>query len=81
MTPIKNLYFLMTPHLTDWGQYGPTSLMEQRPITYALRTLCPAERNHAQPDKGGAAVILSLKKFHQYLYRQKFKTITDHQPF
>lgn len=49
----------MTPHLTDWGQYCPTSLMEQRPITYALRTLCPAERNHAQLDKGELRLYLA----------------------
>lgn len=49
----------MRPHLTDWGQYCPTSLMEQRPITYALRTLCPAERNHAQLDKGELRLYLA----------------------
>ncbi|KAL9960436.1 hypothetical protein ACROYT_G033892 [Oculina patagonica] len=53
---------------------------EERPISYASRTLSPAERNYAQLDKEGAAVIFGIKKFHQYLYGQKFKIFTDHKP-
>ena len=53
---------------------------KERPISYASRTLSPAERNYAQLDKEGAAVIFGLKKFHQYLYGQKFKIFTDHKP-
>ena len=53
---------------------------KERPISYASRTLSPAERNYAQVDKEGAAVILGFKKFHQYLYGQKFKIFTDHKP-
>ena len=53
---------------------------EERPISYASRTLSPVERKYAQLDKEGAAVILGIKKFHQYLYGQKFKIFTDHKP-
>ena len=53
---------------------------QERPISYASRTLSPAERNYAQLDKEGAAVIFGIKKFHQYLYGQKFKIFTDHKP-
>ena len=53
---------------------------KERPISYASRTLSPAERNYAQLDKEGAAVIFGLKKFHQYLCGQKFKIFMDHKP-
>ena len=50
---------------------------EERPISYASRTLSPAERNYAQLDKEGAAVIFGIRKLQQYLYGQKFKICTD----
>ena len=53
---------------------------KEEPFSYASRTLSSAERNYAQLDKEGAAVIFGIKKFHQYLYRQSFKTFTDHKP-
>ena len=53
---------------------------KERPISYASRTLSPAERNYAQLDKEGAAVIFGFKKFHQNLYKQKLKIFTDHKP-
>ena len=49
-------------------------------ISYASRNLLPAERNYAQLDKEGAAVIFGLRKFHQYVYGQKFIILTDHKP-
>lgn len=53
---------------------------KEKTISYASRTLSPAERNYAQLDKEGAAVIFGIKNFHQYLYGQKFKICTDHKP-
>ena len=53
---------------------------KEKPISYASRTLSSAERNYAQLDKEGAAVIFGIKKFHQYLCRQTFKIFTDHKP-
>ena len=53
---------------------------KEKPISYASRTLSSAERNYAQLDKKGAAVIFGIKKFHQYLHRQRFKIFTDHKP-
>ena len=70
----------------DASRYGLGAVLshivdgKERLISYASRTLSPAERNYAQLDKEGAAVIFGLKKFHQYLYGQKFKIFTDHKP-
>ena len=53
---------------------------KEKPMSYASRTLSSAERNYAQLDKEGAAVIFGIKKFHQYLYGQTVKIFTDHKP-
>ena len=52
----------------------------ERPIAYVSRTLCPAEKNHAQIEKEELAIILGIKKIHLYLYGQPFTLITDYQP-
>ena len=53
---------------------------KEKRISYVSRTLSSAERNYAQLDKEGAVMIFGIKKFHQYLYGQKFKIFTDHKP-
>ena len=53
---------------------------KEKPISYASRTLSSPERNYAQLDREGAAVIFGIKKFHQYLYGERCKIFTDHKP-
>ena len=52
----------------------------ERPITFASRTLSPAERNYSQLEKEALAMVYALKQFHFYLWGQKFTLVTDHKP-
>ena len=52
----------------------------ERPISYASRSLAMAERKYSQLDKEGLAIIFAVKRFHQYLYGQKFIIHSDHKP-
>ncbi|XP_075527058.1 uncharacterized protein LOC142559328 [Dermacentor variabilis] len=53
---------------------------KEQPIAYASRTLGACERNYAQIDKEGLAVVFGVKRFHQYLAGREFTVITDHKP-
>ncbi|KAL7842144.1 hypothetical protein SRHO_G00238330 [Serrasalmus rhombeus] len=52
----------------------------EKPIGFASRTLTAAEKGYSQLDKEGLAIVLAVKRFHQYLYGQPFKIHTDHKP-
>ena len=53
---------------------------EERPVGFASRTLSPAERNYATIEKEGLALVYAVKKFHQFLFGNKFVMCTDHKP-
>ena len=53
---------------------------EEKPIEYISRTLSAAEKNYAQIDKEGLAIVWGVKRFYLYLYGRKFKLVTDHKP-
>ena len=51
-----------------------------QPIAYASRSPSKAEKNYAQLEREGLALIYGVTKFHKYVYGRVFAVITDHQP-
>ena len=48
---------------------------------YASHTLTTPERNYnAQLEEEGLALVWGIRKFHKYLYRRRFTTVTGHKP-
>ena len=52
----------------------------EQPVAFSSRTLSPAEKNYAQIDKEGLAIIFAVTKFRQYLLGRSFELKTDHKP-
>lgn len=53
---------------------------DEKPVTFASRTLTSAERNYATIEKEGLALVFAVRKFHQYLFGSRFVMFTDHKP-
>lgn len=51
-----------------------------RPIRYMSRSLSSAEGGYSQLKKEALVIILSLKKFHQYLFGKHCTIVMDHKP-
>ncbi|XP_046383928.1 uncharacterized protein K02A2.6-like [Ischnura elegans] len=71
--------------VTDASPYGVGAVLcheingSERPIMCASATLSQAERNYAQVEREALAIVFGVRKFHKYLYGQKFSIITDAQ--
>ena len=56
--------------LSNWLEDG-----QDRPIAFSSQILAPAERKFSQFEKEGLAIIMGVKKFHQYLFGREFTII------
>ena len=46
---------------------------DERPISFASRTLTETEKMYSQLEKEALAITYGVRKFHQYLYERKFE--------
>lgn len=72
---------------TDASPYGVGAILShilpdgsEKVIRYVSQTLSENQRKYAQIDKEVYAIVYGIKKFHQFIYGNKFTLITDHRP-
>ena len=59
---------------------GAVLLQEEKPVSYASKTLTETEENYAQIEKELYAVPFGCRRFHQYLYGRQVIVESDHKP-
>ncbi|GBG82970.1 hypothetical protein CBR_g36496 [Chara braunii] len=73
--------------ITDWQPEAISAILAQKGndghghvIEYASRTVPDEQRNDSAPQGECCAVVWGIQHFHPYLYGQKFRLVTDHEP-
>ena len=59
---------------------GECLLREERPVSYASRSLNSAEKNYAQIEKELLAILFGCTQYHQYISSKHVTVETDHKP-
>lgn len=59
---------------------GATLLQDNRPITYASKSLTASQKNYAMVELECLGILFGLRRFHQYCYGRKVIVETDHLP-
>ena len=54
-------------------------LQDNKPVTYASRSLSDTETRYAQIEKELSAVVFMSQKFHQHVYRKEALVESDHK--
>lgn len=67
---------------TDASNYAIGAILSQndKPISYASRTLNSAETNYSATEKELLAIVWATKHYRPYLYGKTFQIYTDHKP-
>jgi transposase InsO family protein len=69
----------------DASPYGVGAMLahkigqEEKPVFFASSSLSKAEREYSQVHREALAVMFGIKKFHNYIYGQKFVLCTDNE--
>ncbi|GBG63968.1 hypothetical protein CBR_g39973 [Chara braunii] len=73
--------------ITDWQSEAISAILAQKGndgrehvIEYASPTVPDERRNDSAPQGECYAVVWGIQHFHPYLYGQKFRLVTDHEP-
>ncbi|GBG62143.1 hypothetical protein CBR_g29342 [Chara braunii] len=73
--------------ITVWQPEAISAILAQKGndgrehvIEYASRTVPDERRNDSAPQGECYAVVWGIQHFHPYLYEQKFRLMTDHEP-
>ena len=59
---------------------GACLLQKGHTVAYTSRSLTASKQNYAQIEKELMAIVFACEKFHQYVYGQPVKIVTDHKP-
>ena len=59
---------------------GSVLMQDDRPISFASKSLTQTESRYAVIEKEMLAVLFSLEKFHQYTFRNRTTVFSDHKP-